>query len=298
VVTLLSGLESLPKILPKQLEEHVRVLAEKIGERNCLNKKKLDQARDYIVKNFSSLNLNISLQTYQAKKISFQNIEATLPGKKGDIILVGAHYDSHRGSPGADDNASGVAAVLVLAERFRDLVKKRTFSKTLRFAAFVNEEHPFSLTNDMGSLVYAKMAKKRGDKIKAALVLEMLGCFTNKKKSQTYPLMLGSFYPEKGNFVAVLSNLKNRKFVNKVADLIKPSFPAERLVAPSFSSVVNRSDHWSFWKTGVPTLMITDTANFRNRHYHQRTDTWDTLNYEKMGKLVNSLEDVIVRLAC
>ena len=171
--------------------------------------------------------------------------------------------------------------------------------RNVKFIAFVNEEPPFFKTGEMGSQVYARAAKKRGDNIKAALILEMIGYYTDKPHSQSYPPLLGPFYPNTGNFIAVVGNIPSRKLVKEVSSVFKQhtSFPIESLITVSLVPGVDFSDHASFWAHGYPAVMITDTAFYRNPHYHSDSDTYDTLDYESMAEVVKGLRGVILALS-
>jgi Zn-dependent M28 family amino/carboxypeptidase len=196
-----------------------------------------------------------------------------------------------RGSPGANDNASGAAAVLALARRFAD----RPQARTIRFVLFVNEEPPLFWTDQMGSLVYAREAKQRGDDIVAMLSLETMGCFLDEPGSQRYPPPFGMFYPDEGNFIAFVGMSSSGPLVERAVGAFRGAcrFPSEGAALPSLVPRVGSSDHWSFWKQGYPALMVTDTAPYRYRHYHKPTDTPDKLDYERLARVVEGLDAVI-----
>ena len=282
--------------LPVNLKKHVQMLSDEIGDRNIDKYESLLKAQEYIREFFSKLPLEVELQKYAVTKIEVNNIIATKKGssESDEIIVVGAHYDSCY-TPGADDNASGVAGLLEIAET---LSKEQT-QRTIKFIAFVNEEPPFFKTEDMGSIIYARDAKKRGEKIKLAVILEMLGYFTDKPFSQKYPPFLGPFYPNRGNFVAVVGNFSSRHFVKGFINDFKSatSLPIESLSIAGIIPGADLSDHWSFWKTGYPAIMVTDTAFFRNWNYHRHTDRYDTLDYEKMAHVVEGVKASLRKLA-
>lgn len=275
--------------LRQELERHVKTLAQQIGERHLNRPKQLKQASDYIFQELKSLGYKPSLQSYEANNQTFDNIEAVLPGNSPASVLIGAHYDTVAGSPGADDNASGVAGVLALAK----LQCKARLPKSIRFAFFANEEKPLGFTDDMGSKVYAVRAKREGVPIAKVIILEMIGFYSEQKGSQRYPFPLSLFYPTSGNFLAVVSDLKNRTLVNEVASHLNKSFPIQKLAAPRFINDIERSDHRPFWEAGIPALMITDTAEFRNENYHTASDRWDTLDYNKMASFITALNGIL-----
>jgi Zn-dependent M28 family amino/carboxypeptidase len=205
------------------------------------------------------------------------------------------------GSPGANDNGSGVAAVLALAQRFaaREAERsptRRTPNKTLRFVAFVNEEPPYFLSGEMGSQVYAGRCKERGDKISAMISLETIGYFSDAPHSQTYPSPgLGLLYPKVGNFIGFVSNVKSGALLHRVIALFRQhaKIPSEGASLPAFIPGVSWSDQWSFWQHGYPAIMITDTAPFRYPYYHSSNDTPDKLDYDRFTLVVSGMEKVI-----
>jgi Zn-dependent M28 family amino/carboxypeptidase len=226
-----------------------------------------------------------------------ENLEGEIAGtqKPEEIVLVGAHYDSVPVSQGANDNASGVAAVLEIAR----LLRTEPFSRTVRFVAFVNEEPPFFQTGEMGSRVYASQSRKRGEKIIAMISLETIGYYSNKKGSQNYPFPFSLFYPDTADFIGFVGNTASRQLVHQVIGLFrkKTLFPSEGIAAPTWILGIDWSDHWSFNEEGYPALMITDTAFFRYDAYHTRQDTPDKIDYERMARVVRGISDIVCELA-
>ncbi|MFT3782360.1 MAG: M20/M25/M40 family metallo-hydrolase [Nibricoccus sp.] len=274
-----------------QLRSDVAMLAETIGPRSLVNPDALKTTADYIVQRLESSGWTVRRLPYMVGLASCENIEvekrgSTLPEK---IVVIGAHYDTVTQTPGADDNASGVAALLALAESFASA----TPSRTLRFVAFVNEEPPYFQTDQMGSRVYARRCKANGDKVVAMLALESMGLFRDEKKSQHYPFPLSLFYPSRGNFLAIVGNTDSKALVRRVKATIERSgtIPVESASLPGSLQGVGWSDHWSFWQEGYPAVMVTDTAPFRNQHYHKRTDTAATLDYVRLGAAVQALSN-------
>ena len=211
-----------------------------------------------------------------------------------EIILVGAHYDSVRGSPGANDNASGVAALLEIGRALKDAGLRRT----VRLVAFVNEEPPFFFWGEMGSGVYARAARARGD-IRLMMSLEMLGAYSDEPGGQRYPPFLGWFYPDRANFIAFVSNLESRHVLRRTVEAFRSvsAFPSETLAAPGMVPGVSLSDQISFWREGYPAIMVTDTAYYRYPHYHTAQDTPDKIDYARMAQVVEGLAKAIVLLA-
>jgi hypothetical protein len=285
--------------LREELRADVQKLAGEIGERNIWHYAQLNTAADYIEKSFSGAGLDPRRDSYEVRGQACHNIEAEIPSALGSavsspppIILIGAHYDSVFGSPGANDNGTGMAATLALARRFADRQPKHT----LRFVAFVNEEPPYFLSDEMGSFVYAGRCKARGDKISAMISLETIGYFSDMPRSQTYPSPgLGLFYPKVGNFIGFVSNVHSRTLLRRVVALFRKhaKIPSEGAALPAFVPGVSWSDQWSFWRHGYPGIMVTDTAPFRYPHYHSSSDTPDKLDYDRFTLVVSGIERVI-----
>jgi Peptidase family M28 len=278
--------------LREELRADVQKLAGEIGERNMRHYPQLNAAADFIENSFSRAGLHPRRDSYELHGQGCHNIEAEIPGTHPEIILIGAHYDSVFGSPGANDNGSGVAATLALARRFAG----RKPEHTLRFVAFANEEPPYFLSGEMGSLVYAGRCKARGDKISAMISLETIGYFSDAPHSQTYPSPgLGIFYPKVGNFIGFVGNVHSRVLLRRAIGLFRKhaKIPSEGAALPAFIPGVSWSDQWSFWKHGYPGIMVTDTAPFRYPYYHSANDTPDKLDYDRFTLVVSGMEKVI-----
>lgn len=277
--------------LVENLKKHVYKLSHEIGERSYRKYGKLVETEEYIAKQFNSYGYKNEFQEYSINNQVFRNIIAAKQGKeKKKEIIVGAHYDTVV-TPGADDNASAIAGLLELSKYFSEI---RT-SKTLRFIAFVNEEPPFFKTEKMGSRLYTMAAKQRADDIQIAFILEMIGYYSDKPFSQKYPPFLGPFYPNTGNYIAVIGNLHSKGIVDRIVKAFKEnsSFPIESLNAPSAVPGIDFSDNWSFWQEGYPAVMITDTAFYRNYNYHRLTDTYEKLDYISLAEVINGLKYVL-----
>ena len=292
-------------MLREELRANVQKLAGEIGERNMWHYPQLNAAADFIEDSFSRAGLRTRRDRYEMQGQPCHNIEAEIRGTRPEIIVIGAHYDSVFGSPGANDNGTGSAAVLALASRFatREPAQhppQRAPNKTLRFVAFVNEEPPYFLSGEMGSLVYASRCKERGDKISAMISLETIGYFSDAPNSQTYPSPgLGLFYPNIGNFIGFVSNVKSRALLRRVMALFRKhaKIPSEGASLPAFIPGVSWSDQWSFWQHGYQAIMVTDTAPFRYPYYHSSNDTPDKLDYDRFTLVVSAMEKVIEELA-
>jgi len=280
------------KQLAEILKEHVYILSSQIGDRNVFNYENLKKAAFYISEKFKNMGYRINFQSYFCSGKEVKNIIAVKEGKTQEVIIVGAHYDSCF-NPGADDNASSVAVMIELAKRFYSKELKHKF----KFIAFVNEEPPFFKTEEMGSRVYVKQAKRNKEKIKAVIILEMVGYYTDTPHSQSFPPFLNFFYPHQGNFICIVGNYKSKNLAKKIYQSFKKtSFPAQIFIGPSIVVGVDFSDHWSFWKEGFPAVMLTDTAFYRNPYYHTEEDTYEKLNYKKLEEFLLALEKVLVDL--
>jgi hypothetical protein len=282
-----------------QLQLDVVFLAgeEAIGERNTMLAGTLDRSAEMIEERFEKAGWPAKRLPYDDDGTTVVNLEAVREGtsRKDRIVVVGAHYDSVPGAPGADDNASGVAVLLALARRFR----AEKFARTVRFVAFVNEEPPHFWNPNMGSLVYAKACKARNDDIVAMLSLETLGYYRDEPGTQKYPPVVSWFYPSSGNFVGFVGNLGSRSLVRDSVRVFREAahFPSEGAALPSAMQGVGWSDQWSFWQVGYPGVMVTDTAPFRNPNYHTKRDRPDTLDYDRLTLVERGLEAVVRSLA-
>lgn len=270
----------LKKEIKRNSREIIAYLSETLGERTLRDYDMLNKARYYIIDSLSDLGYAVSEETYKVRRKEVSNIIVDIPGygEPEKIILIGAHYDTVEDSPGADDNASAIAALLEIAR----MIKGKQFKKTLRLVALTLEEPPFFKTADMGSMRYAKSCKKDRDNIELAIIFDMLG-FADKRIIQQYPVSgMGKMYPSRGDFLTVVSfpscsesvflwkKIYNKQARHKIYDVIGPaSIPG-----------LDHSDHTSFILNGYQSLMLTDTAYYRNKHYHMSTDTMKTLNFK------------------
>jgi Zn-dependent M28 family amino/carboxypeptidase len=272
------------------LRRIVSTLAKDIGVRSYRDLDELQGAADFIVAQFASFGYTVLKQPFLFRNHTYNNLIAELPGHGSPekVLVIGAHYDTVRTTPGADDNASGVAGLLALAEA---LAEKR-LAKTVRFAAFALEEPPAYRTRNMGSYHYARSLKESGAQVEGMICLEMIGYFNDKPGSQSYPLPFFKLkYPSRGNYISLVGNIRSRAFTQTIAAGFRDAvnLPVVTLNAPPIVIGIDFSDHWSFYQFGYRALMVTDTAFYRNPHYHSSTDAPDTLDYEKMAKVVEGL---------
>jgi Zn-dependent M28 family amino/carboxypeptidase len=277
----------------RTIEDHVRAhivtLGDTIGERNVFRPQALAAARTYIESVFETYGYRVEQQTYDVDGVGCVNLEASLQGsqKREQILLLGAHYDSVVGSPGANDNGSGVAALLEIAGLFAGSAP----DLTVRFVAFVNEEAPFFMTSRQGSVVYAKAARRRGDDIRLMVSLETLGCYLDAPGSQRYPPMFRWFDPDRGNFLALISDFQSLPAARRMARVFRAhsDFPLEYAGLFRWFPGVAWSDHLSFWRRGYRAVMATDTAYHRYPYYHTADDTPDKVNLPKLAEATAAL---------
>lgn len=290
--------------IEKRLARDLAELAEGIGERNLFVPKALERAGMWVEDKWRAQGLTVRDHRYRARDVEFaqftrdlefRNLEVDVAGPPdAPLVIVGAHYDTVS-CAGADDNGSGVVAMLELTRQ----LARAHLTRRLRCVAFTNEEPPFFDTPDMGSLQYARMAKARGDKIELMISLETIAYYTQAPGSQRYPMGLGHFYPDRGNFIGVVGDLASRSLVERTAGLLARhcDVPVECASLPGRMPGVFWSDHASFWAIGVPAVMITDTAHFRNPHYHRATDRPDTLDFPALARVTAGLVPVVRTLA-
>ena len=281
--------------LARSLERHIATIAAR--EHNVVHYDELEKAAHYIEATLASFGYAVGRQEFLADGKLVRNIDVAIEpaGRSADpdVIVVGAHYDSVSGSPGANDNASGAAAVIELARLLRDL--DTVGGKRIRLALFVNEEPPYFRTEAMGSLRYARALAQRNERVVAMYSLETIGFYSSDPGSQVYPAPFGLMFPDRGDFVAFVGMMRSRALVRETMRSFRThtSFPTIGGVAPDFIPGIGWSDHWAFAEQGFPAVMITDTAPFRYPHYHQPSDTPDKVDAEKVARVVKGIERVI-----
>tara|TARA_B100000609_G_scaffold199525_1_gene203779 strand:- start:2397 stop:3422 length:1026 start_codon:yes stop_codon:yes gene_type:complete len=296
----LPPLGSAQQLIQTELRKHLTQLSKKIGARHVGAMQNMRRAEHYIHNTFQRLGYKVrkvgfpmNKRAAKGKQKWVYNIEATQPGHthNKELLVIGAHYDTVPGCPGANDNTSGIAGVLVLAKQLR----QHTSNITLRFVGFANEEPPYFRSSKMGSLYYARTVEGKKEKIKGMISLETIGYFSDKPGSQRYPFPLGLFYPSKGNFIGFVSNFSSRSFLHQNIRLFRQHAKIPSEGAATFSELpgVGWSDHWSFWQAGYPAIMVTDTAPYRYPHYHKQTDTVDKLKLRHMTWVIDGLMSMI-----
>lgn len=292
-----SALPSVPPAVDAwSLERHVRILSEQLHPRSAADPKKLDAAAHYVRAQLAASGAHISEQTYDADDIEARNIIARFGPADGERVVVGAHYDSHLNTPGADDNASGVAGLIELAR----LLAKAELKRPVELVAYTLEEPPYFRTAEMGSAQHARALKERGVPVRLMLSLEMLGFYSDAAGSQKYPVSaLQWVYPSRGNFIGVIGRFNDMAQTRRVKAAMAgaTSLPVVSMNAPPLLAGVDFSDHLNYWDEGYPALMITDTSFYRNPHYHQASDTADKLDYRRMAQAVQAVYAAVLAVA-
>ena len=274
---------------PERLKTHVNRLAIDFYPRNSENTEQLDAAADYIAEAFRSAGTKVEFQDFQLQGKRYRNVIGRLPGSQGKRLILGAHYDSCADTPGADDNASGVAGLIELAHLFA----KNPVQRPLEFVAYTLEEPPYFT---YGSAVHAKAVQQEREQIEGVVVLEMIGYFSGESGSQSYPSnLLYAWYPSRGNFVALVGDLDQGPLLKrfKIGMNGATPMPVYSLRAPAQIRGVDFSDHRSYWPHGIPAIMVTDTAFYRNHAYHTLRDVPKSLDYNRMAQVTLAVYEAI-----
>ncbi len=281
----------------EDLTGYVNQLSATIGERNLDHEEALNSAADFLLRTLGQEGYVLNTYQYPVHGKFVKNIEVQIQGASspGQTLIVGAHYDSAAGSPGADDNATGVAALLELAR----LLKTSRPLETIRLVFFGNEEPPYFQTSQMGSLLYAKKLRSQNVNVSGMIALETIGYYSDARGSQKYPAGFGLIYPDVGDFIGFVGNTGSRDLVVRAVKAFRESaaFPSEGVAAPGSLTGIGWSDHWSFWQQEYQGIMVTDTAPFRYPYYHRPDDTPDKVDFERMARVVKGLSRVVLRLA-
>ncbi len=281
----------------ERLREHVRQLTVTIGERSVRLPQNLEKTAAYIESFYRGIDLPVQREPYRYRDFDVANIVAELDfsSKPGKNYLLGAHYDSVWGTVGADDNASAIAVQLEIARQLQSKLGEKKLGLRVRFVSFALEEPPVFGTRHMGSKIHARNAKKKSERIDGMICLEMVGYTCHQEGCQGYPFpLIFMGYPKQGNFIGMVGNLKSRGLTRSLFKAFQknPKLPVVKLTVPFGGWImpsVRLSDHAPFWDQGYRAVMITDSAFYRNPHYHLPSDTMDKLDFEFMAELVESL---------
>jgi hypothetical protein len=285
------------QMIIKQLHDHLAMLTHTIGERSVKRPDNLEKTEAYIYNQFEDFGLAVQRQPYRYKDMQVSNVVALLrqSGNPAAHYVLGAHYDSVAGTVGADDNASAIAVLLETARIMQAGVAVEGGDLKITFVAFALEEPPVYGTRYMGSRVYADKAKKESVSIDGMICLEMVGYTCSEPGCQHYPFPLQFFgYPKEGTFIGIVGNVNSLGLTRRLCKSFQhnPNLPVVSLTVPLngwIMPAVRLSDHASFWSKGYRAVMLTDSAFFRNPHYHLPSDTMKTLDFSYMAELVQSL---------
>lgn len=285
-----------PTVSPERLEAHVRALAEHYTPRDYLHPANLDLTAAYIAAEMERAGGRVAEQPFDVRGDAFRNVVAQFGPEAGARMVVGAHYDAAGPHPAADDNASGVAGLIELAGLFG----RTPPPVPVELVAYSLEEPPFFRTGHMGSAVHAASLRRDGVRVRAVIALEMIGYFTDAPGSQHFPIrLLRAFYPTRGTFITVVGRMGEGRMVRRIRRAMAGASPLDvrSINAPRWVPGVDFSDHASYWNAGYPAVMVTDTAFYRNPHYHTARDRPETLDYARMADVVRGVYAAVLRLA-
>lgn len=276
----------------ERLKSHVRILSENFTPRNYQYPENLNATALYIQKEFEAMGLVVTEQRYLLNGNEYKNLVISLGPENGSKIIIGAHYDAAGPYPGADDNASGIAGLIELAR----ILSQQSLQKNITLVAYTLEEPPIYASSGMGSYVHAKSEFEKDQDIDLMISLEMIGYFSEKKGSQTFPLkLLNLFYPTKGNYIVIVDQLASTRAREVKKGMAKAmSIPVHSINAPKSIPGIDFSDHRSYWNFGYDAIMISDTSFYRNSAYHTQRDTYERLDYKKMAEVVNGLGNYLL----
>ena len=275
------------------MKETLTYLTQIQPPRNYKNIDSLNKVARYIKERFNSFGLDTHTQEFEVDGNIYKNIIATINPQHTKRLIIGGHYDVCDDTQGADDNASAIAGVLESARQLKMYEKNLNFR--VDFIAFTLEEPPYFLSENMGSYVHAKSLKDNDVDVIGMINYEMIGYFTDEPNSQDYPIeQMKQIYPTTGNFIANVCDEKSTSFLKKLA-FKSDDIDSYDIVLPDNIKGITASDHLNYWKLGYDAVMITDTAYLRNKNYHTKGDTIETINFEKMRYVVDMVVDGVKR---
>jgi len=291
------GTVAVPPVEPGRLEGHVRMLSETLVPRDHAHPENLDRVAAYVSSQLSAAGGRVRDQPFDVQGKTYRNVVALFGPESYERIVIGAHYDAAGPLPGADDNASGVAGLIELAR----LLGKAALPGRVELVAYTLEEPPYYRTKQMGSAVHAASLRREGVRVRAMLSLEMIGYFSDDEGSQRYPVPgLSLFYPSRGDFVVITGHLNAAIITRTIKRAMTEAttLPVYSMNAPAdLPGAVELSDHLNYWLEGYPAVMVSDTAYYRNSHYHLKTDTADRLDYRRMAQVVQGVYAAAIALA-
>ena len=272
----------------KRVNKNLLTVTRGFGNRDYLNLSALNKVADYIHNELSACCDTVKYQEFTVNSNTYKNVIASIGTEHKERIIIGAHYDVCGQQEGADDNASGLVGLLELAR----LLSKENLNYRIDFVAYTLEEPPFFKTEQMGSYIHAKSVFDEKQKIKGMICLEMIGYFNDSENSQKYPLsFLKLFYGNKGDFITVVEKFGSGSFSSKIRRLMKKPklIKTKSFIGPKSIEGLDFSDHRNYWKFGYDALMITNTSFYRNPHYHQQSDKVETLDIERMCRVIDQV---------
>ena len=278
-----------------KLKAHLTAITKTAKARNHKNIDELNNTASYIFNEFSHYADTVYFQKYLVDGKEYKNVVCVFGSSNTETIVVGAHYDVCDNQEGADDNASGTVGLLELAR----LLKGKKLNYRIEMVAYTLEEPPYFRTDKMGSYIHAKSLIDNETIVYGMVCLEMIAYFDDAKKSQDYPIgILSWIYGNKGNYITLVNKFGKGKFARKFNKGFKKQklIKTKKFVAPKSLHGIDFSDHLNYWKFGISSLMITDTAFYRNKNYHEKTDKMETLNIDKMAQVIDSTLETLINL--
>ena len=281
-----------------KLYSHVEFITGVTPARNYRNMESLNKVADYIAVELKNSGCSVTEQPFEVQGRTYRNIIGSIGPENAPRIIVGAHYDVAGDQPGADDNASAVAGLLETARLLA--LKSPELTKRIDFVAYNLEEPPFFSSDDMGSAVHANSLKRDGVEVEFMVCYEMIGYFSDEPGSQSFPdpSSFENTYTDTGNFITVVGIQSYSQIAEKLTSLMRDNsdIRVECIVFQSYAGLAGLSDQRNYWANGYPAVMLTDTSFLRNHNYHQVTDTIDTLDFNRMGEVVNGISGALLAL--
>lgn len=277
------------------IKKHLKNITKTASYRNPENLDQLNAIAHYIKNDFLKYSGKVSFQEYKVEGKTYKNVICSFGTENQQRIIVGAHYDVCGNQEGADDNASGVVGLLELAR----LLKGQKLNKRIDLVAFTLEEPPYFRTEHMGSYVHAKSLKDNKVDVLGMISMEMIGYFSDKENSQNYPVAaMSKMYGNKGDYITLVSTGEKEGFVEDFSQHFKQAkaVKTEEFNAPRSLPGIDFSDHLNYWDFGYSAMMITDTSFYRNKNYHKKTDTMETLDIRRMAKVIDGIYIALLKL--
>ena len=277
------------------IKNHFTAITKTKNYRNYQNIEQLNEIAKYIHTDFLNYSDSVYYQKFEVNGIVYKNVICSFGTENKKRIVVGAHYDVCGNQEGADDNASGVIGLLELARQLKGIKLKNRID----LVAYTLEEPPYFRTEFMGSFIHAKSLVDEKTEVYGMISLEMIAYFKDEKKSQTYPIgILKLIYGGKGNFITLVNKMYAGKFARKFSNKMqkKSSIKTKKFKAPRILPGIDFSDHRNYWHFGISALMITDTSFYRNFNYHQKTDTIETLDLNRMALVIDEVLQTLIQL--